>query len=178
MIECGLDVEAQHHEVATAGQSEIDLRFDELVKMGDKMCLYKYIIKNVAKKYNKTVTFMPKPLFSDNGSGMHTHISLWKGGQPLFAGNGYAGLSEMGLLRHRRSVEARPGDPGLHQPDHQQLQAVGAGLRSAGEPGLLATESLGLVPHSDVQPEPEGQAGRVPLPGPELRIRTWRSPRS
>ncbi len=77
---------------------EIDLRFDELVKMGDKMCLYKYIIKNVAKKYNKTVTFMPKPLFSDNGSGMHTHISLWKGGQPLFAGNGYAGLSEMGLF--------------------------------------------------------------------------------
>jgi glutamine synthetase len=66
--------------------------------MGDKMCLYKYIIKNVAKKYNKTVTFMPKPLFSDNGSGMHTHISLWKGGQPLFAGNGYAGLSEMGLF--------------------------------------------------------------------------------
>jgi glutamine synthetase len=98
MIECGLDVEAQHHEVATAGQSEIDLRFDELVKMGDKMCMYKYIIKNVAKKYNKTVTFMPKPLFSDNGSGMHTHISLWKGGQPLFAGNGYAGLSEMGLF--------------------------------------------------------------------------------
>jgi glutamine synthetase len=98
MIECGLDVEAQHHEVATAGQSEIDLRFDELVKMADKMCLYKYIIKNVAKKYNKTVTFMPKPLFSDNGSGMHTHISLWKGGQPLFAGNQYAGLSEMGLF--------------------------------------------------------------------------------
>ena len=98
MIECGLDVEAQHHEVATAGQSEIDLRFDELVKMGDNMCLYKYIIKNVAKKYNKTVTFMPKPLFSDNGSGMHTHISLWKGGKPLFAGNGYAGLSEMGLF--------------------------------------------------------------------------------
>jgi glutamine synthetase len=98
MIECGLDVEAQHHEVATAGQSEIDLRFNELVKMADNMCLYKYIIKNVARKYNKTVTFMPKPLFSDNGSGMHTHISLWKGGQPLFAGNGYAGLSEMGLF--------------------------------------------------------------------------------
>src|SRR5690606_29063813 len=97
MIECGLDVEAQHHEVATAGQSEIDLRFNELVTMGDSICMYKYIIKNVAKKYGKTVTFMPKPLFSDNGSGMHTHISLWKGGKPLFAGNGYAGLSEMAL---------------------------------------------------------------------------------
>ena len=168
MIECGLDVEAQHHEVATAGQSEIDLRFADLVKMADNMCLYKYIIKNVAKKHNKTVTFMPKPLFSDNGSGMHTHISLWKGGNPLFAGNGYAGLSEMGLFAIGGLLEARPGDPGVHQPDHEQLQAARAGLRSAGEPGLLAAESLGLVPHSDVQPEPEEQAGRVPLPGSEL----------
>ena len=112
MIECGLDVEAQHHEVATAGQSEIDLKFNDLVKMGDSICMYKYIIKNVAKKYGKTVTFMPKPIFSDNGSGMHTHISLWKGGKPLFAGNGYAGLSEMalyaigGLLKHAPAVLA------------------------------------------------------------------------
>ncbi|MBX7165018.1 MAG: type I glutamate--ammonia ligase [Pirellulales bacterium] len=112
MIDCGLDVEAQHHEVATAGQSEIDLRFLELVKMGDAMCMYKYIIKNVARKYGKTVTFMPKPLYGDNGSGMHTHISLWKGGQPLFAGSGYAGLSEMamhgigGLLKHAASILA------------------------------------------------------------------------
>ncbi len=112
MIDCGLDVEAQHHEVATAGQCEIDLRFAELVKMADAMCLYKYIIKNVAKKHNKTVTFMPKPLFGDNGSGMHTHISLWKGSEPLFAGSGYAGLSEMalhaigGLLKHAPSILA------------------------------------------------------------------------
>ena len=80
--------------------------------MADKMCLYKYIIKNVAKKYGKTVTFMPKPLFSDNGSGMHTHISLWKGGQPLFAGTGYAGLRDMGLyaigglLKHAPAILA------------------------------------------------------------------------
>ena len=112
MIDCGLDVEAQHHEVATAGQCEIDLKFLELVKMADAMCLYKYIIKNVAKKYNKTVTFMPKPLFGDNGSGMHTHVSLWKGSEPLFAGSGYAGLSEMalhaigGLLRHAPAILA------------------------------------------------------------------------
>jgi glutamine synthetase len=112
MVECGMDVEAQHHEVATAGQSEIDLRFQDLVKMADYMCMYKYIIKNVAKKYNKTVTFMPKPLYADNGSGMHTHISLWKQGEPLFAGSGYAGLSEMalyaigGLLRHAPSILA------------------------------------------------------------------------
>jgi glutamine synthetase len=112
MIDCGMDVEAQHHEVATAGQCEIDLRFNDLVKMADSMCYYKYIIKNVAKKYNKTVTFMPKPLYGDNGSGMHTHISLWKQGEPLFAGSGYAGLSDMalyaigGLLKHAPSILA------------------------------------------------------------------------
>jgi len=112
MIDCGLDVECQHHEVATAGQAEIDLRFQPLVEMGDQMLLYKYIIKNVAAKYGKTVTFMPKPVFSDNGSGMHTHLSLWKGGEPLFAGSGYAGLSEMaihaigGILKHAGALLA------------------------------------------------------------------------
>ncbi|MBI3836651.1 MAG: type I glutamate--ammonia ligase [Planctomycetia bacterium] len=112
MIDCGLDLEAQHHEVGTAGQAEIDLRFQDLVRMADSMMIYKYITKNVARKYNKTVTFMPKPLFGDNGSGMHTHISLWKGSNPLFAGSGYAGLSEMalhaigGLLKHAPSMLA------------------------------------------------------------------------
>jgi glutamine synthetase len=107
-----LTVECQHHEVATAGQAEIDLRFQELVTMADQMLIYKYIVKNVAFKYGKTVTFMPKPLFSDNGSGMHTHFSFWKDNQPLFAGSGYAGLSEMalyaigGLLKHAPSVLA------------------------------------------------------------------------
>lgn len=112
MIDCGLDVECQHHEVATAGQSEIDLRFNELVKMADAMLLYKYVIKNVARRHGKTVTFMPKPLFGDNGSGMHTHVSLWKSGEPLFAGSSYAGLSEMalhaigGLLKHAPAILA------------------------------------------------------------------------
>jgi glutamine synthetase len=112
MIDCGLDVEAQHHEVATGGQSEIDLRFSDLVRMADNMMIYKYIIKNVAARHAKTVTFMPKPLYGDNGSGMHTHISLWKGSHPLFAGSGYAGLSEMamhaigGLLRHAPAILA------------------------------------------------------------------------
>ena len=112
MIDCGIDVEAQHHEVATAGQSEIDLRYQPLVDMADKMLMYKYIIKNVAAKHGKTVTFMPKPLFGDNGSGMHVHISLWKDGTPLFAGSQYAGLSTQalhaigGLLRHAPSILA------------------------------------------------------------------------
>ncbi len=112
LIDCGISVEAQHHEVATAGQSEIDMKFDKLVPMADKVMMYKYVLKNVARKHGKTVTFMPKPLFGDNGSGMHTHASIWKGGEPLFAGNGYAGLSQMalyaagGLIKHAPSVLA------------------------------------------------------------------------
>jgi glutamine synthetase len=110
MEKCGIKVERQHHEVATAGQAEIDFRFDTLVKTADAMMLYKYIIKNVARKHGKTVTFMPKPLFGDNGSGMHTHMSLWKKGKPLFAGNDYAGLSKMalhgigGVLKHAKAL--------------------------------------------------------------------------
>src|ERR1700693_5193830 len=110
MIKCGLVIECHHHEVATAGQAEIDQRFDTPVKSADNMMLYKYIIRNTAVQYGKTVTFMPKPLFGDNGSGMHTHQSIWKGGKPLFAGDGYAGLSPMalnyigGLLKHARAL--------------------------------------------------------------------------
>ena len=112
MIDCGLDVECQHHEVGTAGQAEIDLKFSTLVDMADKMMMYKYIVKNVARKHGKTVTFMPKPIFEDNGSGMHTHISIWKGGEPLFAGGNYAGLSDLalygigGLLKHAPAILA------------------------------------------------------------------------
>jgi glutamine synthetase len=112
MQRCGIHVEAQHHEVATGGQCEIDMRFSPLVSMADKLMLFKYIVKNVAVSHGKTVTFMPKPLFGDNGSGMHVHQSLWKDGQPLFAGNGYAGVSEMalhyigGIIKHARSLAA------------------------------------------------------------------------
>jgi glutamine synthetase len=94
----GVAVEAQHHEVASGGQGEIDVLRSPLVEMADKMMLYKYVIKNTATKYGKTVTFMPKPIFGDNGSGMHTHFSLWAGEKPLFAGDKYAGLSDMGLF--------------------------------------------------------------------------------
>ena len=110
MEELGVQIERQHHEVATAGQAEIDYRFDTLVKSADAMMIYKYVVKNIAKKHGKTACFMPKPLFGDNGSGMHTHQSLWKKGKPLFAGNDYAGLSKMalhyigGLLKHARAL--------------------------------------------------------------------------
>jgi glutamine synthetase len=112
MQNAGLMVECHHHEVATAGQTEIDLRFDSLVKSADSLLLFKYIVKNVANQYGKTVTFMPKPIYGDNGSGMHTHQSLWKDGKPLFAGDGYAGLSQMalwyigGLIKHGPSLAA------------------------------------------------------------------------
>jgi glutamine synthetase len=110
MESLGVEIERQHHEVATAGQAEIDYRFDTLVRAADKMMVYRYVVKNVARKHGKTATFMPKPIFGDNGSGMHTHQSLWKKGKPLFAGNEYAGLSPMalyyigGLLKHARAL--------------------------------------------------------------------------
>jgi len=110
--QCGIQVETHHHEVATGGQAEIDMRYDRLVAMGDKVMTYKYIVKNVAARHGKVVTFMPKPLFGDNGSGMHTHFSLWNGDTPLFYGNRYAELSDLalwaigGLIRHAGSLLA------------------------------------------------------------------------
>ena len=111
MIDCGVDVEVHHHEVGTGGQGEIDLRFDTMTTIGDKLALYKYIIKNTARAHNMTATFMPKPLFEDNGSGMHCHQSLWKDGKNIFYDpQGYAGLSETalyyagGLLKHLPSL--------------------------------------------------------------------------
>jgi len=110
MQKVGIRVECQHHEVATGGQAEIDMRFDSMVAMADKLQWFKYIIKNVAVRNGKTVTFMPKPLYGDNGSGMHTHVSIWKDGTNLFAGDGYGGLSKMalyfigGLIKHARAL--------------------------------------------------------------------------
>lgn len=106
----GIVIEAHHHEVATGGQAEIDMKFAPLIDMGDQMMWYKYVIRNIARKHGKTVTFMPKPLFNDNGSGMHIHQSLWKSDKPLFAGKGYAGMSDLamnyigGILKHARAI--------------------------------------------------------------------------
>ncbi len=109
----GIEIEVQHHEVGTAGQAEIDMRYDTLLRTADNVTLYKYIVKNTAWEYGKSVTFMPKPIFEDNGSGMHTHQSLWKDGEPLFFDeSGYAGLSDLarwyigGLLKHASAILA------------------------------------------------------------------------
>jgi glutamine synthetase len=112
MEACGLNIECHHHEVATGGQCEIDQRFDTLVTSADNMMLYKYVVRNVAFSHGRTVTFMPKPLWNDNGSGMHTHQSIWSEGNPLFAGDQYAGLSDTalfyigGLLKHSAALAA------------------------------------------------------------------------
>ena len=110
--EIDIAVEAHHHEVAAGGQGEIDMRFAALTRMADNVMIYKYVVKNVARQRGMTATFMPKPLFGDNGSGMHVHQSIWKDGRPLFAGDGYAGSSELmryyigGLLKHAPALLA------------------------------------------------------------------------
>jgi len=113
MEQVGIETEVQHHEVGTAGQAEIDMRFDTMLSMADKLMLFKYVVKNVALAHGKTATFMPKPIFEDNGSGMHVHQSLWRGGEPLFFDEaGYAGLSDLarwyigGTLQHAPAVLA------------------------------------------------------------------------
>ena len=137
--------------------------------MADNVLKYKYVVKNTAKKHDKVATFMPKPLFGDNGSGMHVHMSLWKGGKNLFAGDGYAGLSQMalhaigGLLKHAPSILA------FATPTTNSFKRLVPGLRGAGEPRLLAAEPQRRDPHPDVLSVAQGQAPRVPLPRPELQ---------
>jgi glutamine synthetase len=111
MAQMGVTVEKHHHEVASA-QHELGIKFNSLVRMGDQMQIYKYVIQNVAHAYGKSATFMPKPVKGDNGSGMHCHFSIWKDGKPLFAGNQYADLSELclyfigGVIKHARACNA------------------------------------------------------------------------
>ncbi len=163
LMQVGLEVERSHHEVGTAGQGEINYRFNTLQHAADQVMQFKYVIKNVAWANGKTATFMPKPLFGDNGSGMHCHQSLWKGGEPLFYDEmGYGGLSDMarwyigGLLKHAPAVLA------FTNPTVNILPPTGPRLRGTGEPGVLRPQPLGLHPHPGDRKLPEGQAHRVP----------------
>ena len=112
LAKVGVEVETSHHEVATAGQCEIDMKFNKLVTMADQLMWFKYVVRNTAKAHGKTATFMPKPIFGDNGSGMHVHQSIWREGKPLFSGDGYAGLSELalyyigGVIKHAKALAA------------------------------------------------------------------------
>ena len=140
LMDAGIRVEMHHHEVATGGQSEISIRFDTLRSMGDKALLYKYIAKNVAKQHGKSVTFMPKPIFGDNGSGMHVHQSLRKDDTNLFYGDGYGSTSEMcrnyigGLLKHGRALMA------FCAPGTNSYKRLVPGYEAPGEPDLLTPE--------------------------------------
>ena len=120
MGDMGVVTEKHHHEVGAA-QHELGIKFGPLVKTADAMQIYKYVIHQVAQAYGKTACFMPKPVFGDNGSGMHTHQSIWKGSTPVFAGDKYADLSDTRSILHRRHLEARQGAERLHQPNHQLL---------------------------------------------------------
>ena len=167
MARMGCKVEKHHHEVASA-QHELGLKFAPLTVMADQMQIYKYCIQQVAQIYGKTATFMPKPIYGDNGSGMHCHQSIWKGGKPLFAGNKYADLSEVLLVLHRRRHQARQGDQRLHQPDDQLVQASGSGLRGARAARLFGAQPLGVLPHP-LHHQPQGQARRGPFPRPAVQ---------
>src|SRR5512146_3187847 len=167
MEKAGIAIEKHHHEVATAGQAEIDIRFDSLVKTADKMMMYKYIVKNVARRHGKTVTFMPKPLFGDNGSGMHTHQSIWKEGKPLFAGKEYAGVSQMclhyigGILKHAPALAA------LTNPTTNSYKRLTPGFEA---PVLLAyssrNRSAGIrIPMYSPSPKAKRIEVRFPDPG-------------
>ena len=164
MNKCGLEVEAQHHEVATGGQAEIDLRFDALTKMADKLTLFKYIIKNTALQDGKTVTFMPKPLFGDNGSGMHVHMSLWAKGKNLFAGDKYAGISQEGLwfigglLKHANALVA------LTNPTTNSFKRL--------VPGFEAPVNLAYSSRN------RSACARIPMysPSPKAKRVEWRVP--
>src|ERR687898_339472 len=167
MEKVGIAVEKHHHEVATAGQAEIDIRFDSLLRTADKMMMYKYIVKNVARRHGKTVTFMPKPIFGDNGSGMHTHQSIWKEGKPLFAGKEYAGVSQMclhyigGILKHAPALAA------ITNPTTNSYKRLTPGFEA---PGLLAyssrNRSAGIrIPMYSPSPKAKRIEVRFPDPG-------------
>ena len=167
MEKVGIGIEKHHHEVATAGQAEIDIRFDSLVRTADKMMMYKYIVKNVARRHGKTVTFMPKPIFGDNGSGMHTHQSIWKEGKPLFAGKEYAGVSQMclhyigGILKHAPALAA------ITNPTTNSYKRLTPGFEA---PVLLAyssrNRSAGIrIPMYSPSPKAKRIEVRFPDPG-------------
>ncbi|MDE3019353.1 MAG: type I glutamate--ammonia ligase [Nitrospirota bacterium] len=167
MERAGIAIEKHHHEVATAGQAEIDIRFDSLVRTADKMMMYKYIVKNVARRHGKTATFMPKPLFGDNGSGMHTHQSIWKDGKPLFAGKEYAGVSQLclhyigGILKHAPALAA------LTNPTTNSYKRLTPGFEA---PVLLAyssrNRSAGIrIPMYSPSPKAKRIEVRFPDPG-------------
>ena len=163
----GIDVEVHHHEVGTAGQAEIDIRYGTLLATADNVAKYKYVVKNTARQAGKTVTFMPKPIFMDNGSGMHTHQSLWNGEENLFWDElGYAQLSDTARWYIGGLLEPRAGAAGVRRADDELVPPAGAGLRGADQPGVLAAEPLGVRADPAVLQDTGRQASGVPVTRP------------
>jgi glutamine synthetase len=168
----GMIVERHHHEVATAGQAEINFRYDSALEMADKMMWFKYIVKNVARRHNKTATFMPKPLFNDNGSGMHIHMSLWKDGKNLFAGNKYAGLSEMALYYIGGVLKHAPALCGIINPTTNSYKRLVPGFEA---PTKLAysfkNRSAAMrIPNSGPNPKAKRIEFRTPDPAANIYL--------
>ena len=162
----GIDVEVQHHEVGGPGQAEIDIRYGTLVETADKVLRYKYIVKQVAHAAGKVATFLPKPLYGDNGSGMHTPEPVEGRDEPLLRREGLRSAVRHRPLVYRRPAAARQGDPRLRRADHQLLSPPGARLRGADQSRLLAAEPLGMHPHPDVLHDAGRASPRVPLTDP------------
>jgi glutamine synthetase len=160
----GIAVECQHHEVATAGQAEIDMRFKPLLEMGDQLLWFKYVLKNVAQKYGHTVTFMPKPLYGDNGTGMHVHTSIWKGDKPLFAGDKYAGVSQDALYGIGGLLKNAPAMCALTNPTTNSYKRL--------VPGFEAPVNLAYSSRN------RSAAVRIPMysPSPKAKRLEYRPP--
>ena len=162
--EIGVPVEVHHHEVATAGQCEIGTMFSTLVKRADWTQTLKYVVQNVAHQYGKTATFMPKPIVGDNGSGMHVHQSIWKDGKNLFAGNGYAGLSEIRAVLHRRHHQARPALNAITNPGTNSYKRLVPGFEAPVKLAYSATQPFRFDPHP-VRAKRQGPPYRDSFPG-------------
>jgi glutamine synthetase len=162
----GIKVEREHHEVATAGQAEIDIRFDSLVNMADKLMWFKYICKNVARRHGKTVTFMPKPMYGDNGSGMHTHQSIWKEGKPLFAGEEYAGLSKMALHYTAGIVKHAPALAALTNPTTNSYKRLVPGFEAPVNLAYSSRNRSAAIRIPMYSPSPKAKRLEVRFPDP------------